>query len=61
MIVGIGVNPQKNYMFSLEERQEMARRALANLPNVTVVSFEGLLVDYAFEHNIPVIYESHAA
>lgn len=55
VIVGIGTNPDKRYLFTLEERTEMARRSLVLLPNVTVISFQGLLVDYAFEYRIPVI------
>lgn len=55
VVVGIGVNPSKNYTFTLEERTEMAKRSLATLPNVSVVSFEGLLVDYAYKNGIQVI------
>jgi len=55
IIVGIGVNPNKKYTFTLDERTDMARRSLANIPNVKVISFDGLLVDYAFENGIPVI------
>ncbi|MBN1410845.1 MAG: pantetheine-phosphate adenylyltransferase [Spirochaetales bacterium] len=55
LIVGIGVNPKKKYMFSLEERKELASKSLSGLSNVRVVAFEGLLVDYAFENNITVI------
>lgn len=53
--VGIGLNPQKKYLFTLEERTDMARRCLRNLTNVDVISFTGLLVDYAYEHSISVI------
>lgn len=55
VIVGFGVNARKQYLFSLEERTEMARRSLAHLPNIEIISFGGLLVDYAYEHGIPVI------
>jgi pantetheine-phosphate adenylyltransferase len=55
LIVAIGVNRLKNYLFSLEEREEMARRSLLNLKNVKVVSFTGLLVDFAYENNVDVI------
>ncbi|HDT11973.1 MAG TPA: pantetheine-phosphate adenylyltransferase [bacterium] len=55
VVVGIGQNPEKNYMFTLEERTDMAKRALSNMKNVRVVSFTGLLVDFAYENNIPVI------
>ena len=52
LIVGIGVNPDKEYMFNLSEREEMAKQCF---PNVKVVSFKGLLVDYAYEHGVDVI------
>lgn len=55
VVVGIGVNPDKKYMFNLEERTEMAQRTLSRFPNVDVVSFQGLLVDYAYENGIGVI------
>ncbi|MFH1589722.1 MAG: pantetheine-phosphate adenylyltransferase [archaeon] len=55
LTVAIGVNPDKNYMFSLDERTDMANKALAHLNNVKVDSFKGLLVDYAYEQNIEVV------
>lgn len=55
VIVGIGVNPDKTYMFTLEERTEMAKRALNHLDNVKVMPVSGLLVDFAYEHKISVI------
>lgn len=55
LIVAIGVNPAKSYLFSLEERTEMARKSLLFLKNVEVKSFTGMLVDFAYENNIDVI------
>jgi pantetheine-phosphate adenylyltransferase/dephospho-CoA kinase len=55
LIVGIGVNPAKKYMFSLKERTEMAQKSLSKFSNVEVVSFEGSLVDYAYENCVDVI------
>lgn len=55
LIVGIGMNPAKKYFFSLEERKEIAEQSLKSLPNIKVVAFRGLLVDYAYEHNISTI------
>lgn len=55
VIVGIGINPQKNYTFSLEERTCMAKKSLLSISNVQVVSFSGLLVDYAYENGVSVI------
>ena len=47
LVVGVYEMPSKPVLFSLEERLEMARQALAGLPNVEVQSFTGLAVDFA--------------
>lgn len=46
LVVGIGVNPNKQAMFPVEERVELARRVVAPFENVRVESFEGLAVHY---------------
>src|SRR5262245_21487641 len=46
LIVGIGVNPNKAALFSVEERVELARLVLEPLPGVSVASFEGLAVHF---------------
>jgi pantetheine-phosphate adenylyltransferase len=55
IIIGIGANPKKEYLFSLDERKAMAENALAKYKNVHIVTFKGLLVDYAYENGIPVV------
>jgi pantetheine-phosphate adenylyltransferase len=55
VVVGIGINPSKKYTFSLAERTEMAKKAVADLPHVEVVSFNGMLVNYAYEKGIQVL------
>jgi len=47
VVIGIYDNPGKQLMFSLEERVELARRAVASLTNVEVMPFTGLAVDFA--------------
>jgi pantetheine-phosphate adenylyltransferase len=48
--VAIGINPEKKYHFTLEERLEMLRGSTRRFGNVTVGSFSNLyLVDYAQE------------
>jgi pantetheine-phosphate adenylyltransferase len=47
LIVALLTNPEKDPLFSLEERVEMLREVVAHLPNVEVETFDGLLVDYA--------------
>jgi pantetheine-phosphate adenylyltransferase len=47
VIVGALENPSKQPMFSLEERVSMLKEACSGMPDVTVVTFRGLLVDFA--------------
>ena len=55
LVVAVLVNPGKAGLFSVEERMAMLRDAVADVPNVTVDSFQGLLVDYCRAKDIPVI------
>ena len=55
IIVAVANNPDKNPMFSVEERKEMIRLAVDNNPRVIVDSFNGLLVDYAREKGVHVV------
>lgn len=45
IIVAIGVNADKKYMFSLEERKEFIRASFIDESRVTVISYEGLTID----------------
>ena len=48
LVVAIGVNPEKHYLFSLDERLSMLGEMTDGYANVTVSSFENLfLVHYA--------------
>ncbi|MBI2105299.1 pantetheine-phosphate adenylyltransferase [Candidatus Woesearchaeota archaeon] len=48
LIVAIGINPDKKYTFSLDDRINMLRKSTKKFPNVTVDSFENeFLVNYA--------------
>ncbi|QDT16875.1 pantetheine-phosphate adenylyltransferase [Alienimonas californiensis] len=49
LTVGVGINPDKQPLFTPAERVELVREALADLPNVTVATFDGLAVDFARE------------
>jgi pantetheine-phosphate adenylyltransferase len=53
--VAVLVNPGKAGLFEVPERIEMLREVTAELGNVRVDSFEGLLVDYCRERGIPVV------
>jgi len=55
LIVAILINPQKEPLFSTEERIEMLHEILGNKPNVEVDTFNGLLVDYAVKKDSNVI------
>jgi pantetheine-phosphate adenylyltransferase len=47
LTVGILVNPVKNPLFTVEERAEMLREATVSLGNVSIATFDGLMVDFA--------------
>lgn len=47
IILGIGPNPKKTALFSIDERIDMVEEAIKDLSNVTVEVFDGLLVDFA--------------
>jgi pantetheine-phosphate adenylyltransferase len=55
LVVAVLVNPGKAGLFDLGERMAMLREAVADLPNVVVDSFSGLLVDYCRRQGIPVV------
>ena len=46
VIVAIGINADKNYMFSLEERQKFIEEAFANEPKIKIMTYKGLTVDF---------------
>ena len=47
VILAVAADAEKKHMFSVDERVDMARRACEDIGNITVDSFEGLVVDYA--------------
>jgi len=55
IIVGVLVNVDKNCMFNIDERVNLIKRVTKDLPNVEVVSFEGLLIDFMKKYNAHVI------
>lgn len=55
LVVGVLNNSAKNSLFSLEERVSMIKEITGHLPNVTVASFDGLLVDYMKEIDATII------
>lgn len=55
LIVAVLRNAGKNPLFTVEERVEMLRESTKHLSNVSVDSFDGLLVDYAAKVQAQVI------
>lgn len=49
VVVAIGINADKNYMFTLEERKKFIEDAFINEPKVKVVTYKGLTVDFCKE------------
>lgn len=48
-------NKRKNYTFTIQERVEMVREYLKDIPNIRVETFSGLLVEYTTKNNINVV------
>lgn len=55
LIVAVGLNPMKNPKFTIEERVELIEACTADLDNVSVVGFRGLVVDFAREYKVTVL------
>lgn len=55
LTVGVLCNNAKSPLFSLEERVRMLEEITKDMPNVTIVPFEGLLVDFARKMNANII------
>ena len=55
VVVAIAANPGKTPLFSIDERVDLARRVLADVPGVEVHGYSGLTVDFARANDIAVI------
>ncbi len=55
VIVAIAANANKAPMFSLEKRVSLAREVLQDIPNVEVMGYHGLTVEFARQQNASVI------
>jgi pantetheine-phosphate adenylyltransferase len=55
VVVAVLVNEKKSSLFSIDERIAMLGRATSEMPNVTVASFTGLLVDFCTENDVSAI------
>ncbi|RZJ34459.1 MAG: pantetheine-phosphate adenylyltransferase [Flavobacterium sp.] len=45
IVIAIGVNADKKYMFPIEKRKEFIEKAFAGMPSVSVITYEGLTID----------------
>lgn len=55
LVIGVLNNSAKSSLFSVEERVQIIEKMTADLDNVRVLSFDGLLVDFAKEINAPIV------
>ena len=55
VIIGVGKNPIKKSLFTVEERLNMIRKTAGINKRIMVTSFDGLLVDFAKQHKATVI------
>jgi pantetheine-phosphate adenylyltransferase len=55
VVVAVLVNPAKTSLFNVDERIAMLESCLAHLGNVTVASFDGLLVDFCSARGVSAI------
>ena len=55
LIVAILNNPGKNPLFTVEERVEMLRESTAALKNVSVATFDGLMVEFARKQGVSAV------
>ncbi len=49
VVVAIGINADKNYMFSLEDRKQFIEESFKNEPKVKIVTYQGLTIDFCKE------------
>jgi pantetheine-phosphate adenylyltransferase len=55
LIIAIGVNADKKYMFSLEERKKFIEDSFKDEPKIKVVTYKGLTVDFCQKNNVDFI------
>jgi pantetheine-phosphate adenylyltransferase len=55
VILAVADSRSKKPFFTLEERLDMARQVLADIGNVEVMGFNGLLIDFARQHDARVV------
>ena len=51
IIIAIGVNADKKYMFTLEQRKSFIEKAFKDEPKIKVMTYTGLTIDFCMENN----------
>lgn len=52
IIIGIGINSSKNYLFSLPQREQWMKDCFKNNPQIEIIHYSGLTVDVCKKHDI---------
>ena len=55
LIIAIGINADKKYMFSLEQRKRFIEDAFKNNPKIKVVTYSGLTIDFCKNNEVDYI------
>jgi pantetheine-phosphate adenylyltransferase len=55
VLVAVADNPRKAPLFNLAERIDLAQRVLVDIPNVQVVGYSGLTVDFMRERGLRIV------
>lgn len=55
VVVAVAANPGKAPLFTVEERVELAREVLRDIPNVEITGYAGLTVEFAKQHGLRVV------
>lgn len=55
IIIAIAQNPQKQPMFSVDERKNMIKLCTNHLPNIVIESFDGLTAEFANKNGVDVL------
>ncbi len=55
LIIAIGINVDKKYMFDIDQRKQMIEAVYKNEPKIKVVDYTGLTVDFCHKHHLQFI------
>ncbi|MFC4487832.1 pantetheine-phosphate adenylyltransferase [Tepidiphilus baoligensis] len=55
IVIAVARSRNKNPLFGLEERVEIAREVLQRFPNIEVVGFDGLLIDFMHQRGARIL------